>query len=168
MVHIVGWHKLIQRLITVSHRCGDFCSPCLGHFGVLLFLATSDSCRFLSLSWQSMYNHSYGPVSCYTDLPNWQKHCKGKQSAHHSNSVNSDSHFRLNTRCLLCSSSFSRLSLCGWCSAFTFCCGIYVVFNTAEISACCEPFEPFWLFKKKSENSAYNYCLEPCSCPALV
>lgn len=43
-VHIVSWHRLILRLLTMSHHRGDFCflSPFLSFHCVVCFLACSD------------------------------------------------------------------------------------------------------------------------------
>lgn len=74
-VHIVSWHRLILRLLTMSHHRGDFCflSPFLSFHCVVCFLACSDFSLGSHGSPARICNQLNGLTQHYADLPDWQK-----------------------------------------------------------------------------------------------
>lgn len=74
-VHIVSWHRLILRLLTMSHHRGDFCflSLFLSFHCVVCFLACSDFSLVSHGSPARICNQLNGLTQHYADLPDWQK-----------------------------------------------------------------------------------------------
>lgn len=115
-VRIVGWHRLIQRLPTMSHHCVDFCS---------LYLSLSCQCVAVSsLFWflsfpvallaKSVISRIAWLTVILIDLIG-EKHCRGKQSAPPLKFCLSSHYFRQNMTSLLFpgESLFFFLSTCG-------------------------------------------------------